>query len=178
LGVLPGIIGTMMANETIKLITGIGEPLINQLLTYNALNNQVFLLNLSARKETRSLIPKDEKTFLQMDYVWLCSSPVEQSEIDPDIFNDMIANGNVDVIDVREPHEMPAVNEFKHLKIPLAQLSDNSSLIKAGNIIAFCQSGKRSLQAAQILSGIFGDNKKIYSLRGGIVEWKKQKQTV
>ena len=35
----------------------------------------------------------------------------------------MIANGNVDVVDVREPHEMPAVNEFKHIKIPLAQLS-------------------------------------------------------
>ena len=57
MGVLPGIIGTMLANETIKLITGIGEPLINQLLTYNALNNQVYELNLSARKETRSLIP-------------------------------------------------------------------------------------------------------------------------
>ena len=42
LGALPGIIGTMMANETIKLITGIGEPLANQLLTYNALNNQVY----------------------------------------------------------------------------------------------------------------------------------------
>src|SRR5436190_15136765 len=66
LGVLPGIIGTMQANETIKLITGMGEPLINQLLTYNALNNQVYLLNLSARKETRSLIPKDEKAYLQM----------------------------------------------------------------------------------------------------------------
>src|SRR5436190_18794782 len=66
LGTLPGIIGTMMANETIKLITGIGEPLVNQLLTYNALNNQVYLLNLSARKETRSLIPKDEKAYLQM----------------------------------------------------------------------------------------------------------------
>src|SRR6187402_654755 len=144
LGVLPGIIGTMMANETIKLITGIGEPLINQLLTYNALNNQVYLLNLSARKETRSLIPKDEKTFLQMDYAWLCASPVEQSEIDPDIFNDMIANGNVEIIDVREPHEAPSVNEFKHLRIPLAQLSDNSSLIKSESVIAFCQSGKRS----------------------------------
>ena len=178
LGILPGIIGTMMANETIKLITGIGEPLINQLLTYNALNNQVYLLNLSARKETRSLIPKDKRAFLQMDYVWLCSSPVQQSEIDPDIFNDMIANGNVDVIDVREPHEIPAVNEFKHLKIPLAQLADNNSVIKSENVIAFCQSGKRSLQAAKILSGIFGDSKKIYSLRGGIVEWKKQKQTV
>jgi adenylyltransferase/sulfurtransferase len=45
LGVLPGIIGTMMANETIKLLTGIGDSLINQLLTYNALNNQVYQLN-------------------------------------------------------------------------------------------------------------------------------------
>jgi len=175
LGVLPGIIGTMMANETIKLITGIGEPLINQLFTYNALNNQVYQLNLSARKETRSLIPKDGRAFLQMDYVWLCASPVQQSEIGSDIFNDMISNGNVDVIDVREPHEMPAVNEFKHLKIPLAQLSDNSSLIKSGNIIAFCQSGKRSLQAAKILSGIFGDTKNVYSLRGGIVQWKQDR---
>ncbi len=59
LGVLPGIIGTMMANETIKLITGIGEPLVNQLFTYNALNNQVYQLSLSSRRETRSLIPKD-----------------------------------------------------------------------------------------------------------------------
>ena len=178
LGVLPGIIGTMMANETIKLITGIGESLVDQLFTYNALNNQVYQLNLSARKETRSLIPKDEKAFLQMDYVWLCASPVQQSEIDPDVFNDMIANGNVDVIDVREPHEIPAVNEFKHLRIPLAQLAENSSLLKSENVIAFCQSGKRSLQAAKILTGIFGDSKKIYSLHGGIVEWKKQKQTV
>jgi len=178
LGVLPGIIGTMMANETIKLVTGIGEPLINQLLTYNALNNQVFLLNLSPRKETRSLIPKDEKAFLQMDYVWLCSSPVQQSEIDSDIFNNMVAGGDADVIDVRELHEMPAVNEFDHIRIPLAQLADNISLMKSDTLIAFCQSGKRSLQAAKILSGIFGDSKKIYSLRGGIVEWKKQKQTV
>ena len=78
LGVLPGIIGTMMANETIKLITGIGEPLINQLLTYNALNNQVYELNLSARKETRSLIPKDEAEFLKTDYEWLCASPMNR----------------------------------------------------------------------------------------------------
>lgn len=178
LGVLPGIIGTMMANETIKLITGIGEPLIDQLFTYNALNNQVYILHLSARKDTRSLIPKNKKEFLQIDYEWLCASPVQQAEIDSDIFNGMVAKGNVDVIDVRELHEMPAVNEFNHIRIPLAQLADNTSLIKSDTVIAFCQSGKRSLQAANILSGIFGDRKKIYSLRGGIIEWKKLKQTV
>jgi adenylyltransferase/sulfurtransferase len=178
LGVLPGIIGTMMANETIKLITGIGEPLTDQLFTYNALNNQVYILHLSARKDTRSLIPKNKREFLQIDYEWLCASPVQQAEIDSDIFNGMMAKGNIDVIDVRELHEMPAVNEFNHIRIPLAQLADNTSLIKSDIVIAFCQSGKRSLQAANILSGIFGDRKKIYSLRGGIVEWKKLKHTV
>ena len=174
LGVLPGIIGTMMANETIKLITGIGEPLVDQLFTYNALNNQVYQLSLSSRKETRSLIPKDEKEFLKTDYEWLCAAPEQQqAEIDSDIFNSMVAGGDVDVIDVRELHEMPGVNEFNHIRIPLAQLADNISMIKSDTVIAFCQSGKRSLQAAKILSGIFGDTKKIYSLRGGIVQWKQ-----
>jgi len=174
LGVLPGIIGTMMANETIKLITGIGEPLIDQLFTYNALNNQVYQLNLSSRKETRSLIPKDEKEFLKIDYEWLCASPVQEAEIDTVTFNRLI-KADVDVVDVREPHEIPAVNEFLHIRIPLAQLADNISLIKSDTVIAFCQSGKRSLQAAKILSGIFGDTKKVYSLRGGIVQWKQDR---
>ena len=178
LGILPGIIGTMMASETIKLVTGIGEPLIDQLLTYNALNNQVYVLNLSAQENTRSLIPKNETEFLRTDYVWLCSTPVNEAEIDTVTFNNMIANGNVDVIDVRELHEIPAVNEFEHIRIPLAQLADNSSLVKSETVIAFCQSGKRSLQAAKILNGIFGKDKKVYSLRGGIVEWKKQQQIV
>ncbi len=174
LGVLPGIIGTMMANETIKLITGIGEPLIDQLFTYNALNNQVYQLNLSSRKETRSLIPKDEKEFLKIDYEWLCASPIQEAEIDTVTFNRLI-KADVDVVDVREPHEIPAVNEFLHIRIPLAQLADNISLIKSDTVIAFCQSGKRSLQAAKILSGIFGDTKKVYSLRGGIVQWKQDR---
>ena len=88
----------------------------------------------------------------------------------------MMAKGNIDVVDVRELHEMPTVNEFSHIRIPLAQLADNTSLIRSDTVITFCQSGKRSLQAAKILSGIFGNGKKIYSLRGGIIEWKKHKQ--
>jgi adenylyltransferase/sulfurtransferase len=178
LGVLPGIIGTMMANETIKLITGIGEPLINQLWTFNALNNQVYQLSLSARIETRSLIPKNHSEFLKTDYVWLCSSPVTKEEIDGEAFNKLMEKGNVDVIDVREINEMPEANEFSNIKIPLAQLADSTSLIRSDTVITFCQTGKRSLQAAKILNGIFGDSKSIYSLKGGIVEWKKQNQTV
>jgi len=177
-GALAGIIGAMMANETIKLITGIGDPLANQLLTYNSLNNQVYQFALSARKGTRSLIPENEVAFLRTDYEWLCSSQRKESEIEPDLFNGLIAKGNVDVIDVREPGEMPVVNDFSNIKIPLAKLSENKSLLRSDTIVAFCQSGQRSLQAVKILSSIFGEDKKIYSLRGGIVEWKKLKQTI
>jgi len=178
LGVLPGIIGTMMANEAIKYIIGIGELLVNQLFTYNALSNHVYIFGVSAKKETRSLIPANEAAFLKTDYEWLCSSPIINDEIDADTFNRLIEKGNVDVIDVRELHEMPAVSEFEHLKIPLTQLADNSLMIKSENVLAFCQTGKRSLQAVTILSGIFGGKKKIYSLHGGILGWKKQQQTV
>ena len=178
LGVLPGIIGAMMANETIKFITGIGEPLTNQLLTYNALNNQVYQFTISAGKLTRSLIPKNETEFLKTDYLMLCSSVGSQLEIDTETFNSLLEKGEVDIIDIRELHELPEVNEFSNIKIPLALLSDNTGLIKSGTVITFCQTGKRSLQATRILSGIFGDKKKVYSLKGGIVEWKKQKQTV
>lgn len=179
LGVLPGIIGTMMANETIKMITGMGEVLAGQLFTYNALNNQVYILNLSAAKETRSLIPKNKEEFLKTDYVWLCSSSISELEIDTDTFKAILANEKAnDIIDVREPGEIPVVTEFSTIKIPLGRLSDQTDLIQSDTVIVFCQSGKRSLQAARILSGIFGNTKKIYSLKGGIVQWKKEQQTV
>ena len=79
LGVLPGIIGTMMANETIKLITGIGKPLINSLLTYNTLNNQVFEVELSSNPATALLLPKDKESFKEMDYVFFCSASIQRS---------------------------------------------------------------------------------------------------
>lgn len=179
LGVLPGIIGTMMANETIKMITGIGEVLSGQLFTYNALNNQVYILSLLASEESRSLIPKNEDKFKKTDYVWLCSSPHPELEIDTETFKKILASEKKsDIIDVREPGEMPAATEFVNIKIPLGQLTDQTNLIHSDTVILFCQSGKRSLQAVRILSGIFGNTKKIYSLKGGIEQWKKEQQIV
>jgi adenylyltransferase/sulfurtransferase len=176
LGVLPGIIGTMMANEAIKYFTGIGELLAGQLLSFNALNNQVYLLTLSASDESRSLIPKDEEEFLKTDYVWLCSSLQSDSEIDSDEFSALIDKKDTVIIDVREPGEMPEVTEFSTIRIPLSQLNSNTNLIQSDTAVLFCQSGKRSLQAVRILNGIFGNSKKLYSLKGGILQWKKQNQ--
>jgi molybdopterin/thiamine biosynthesis adenylyltransferase/rhodanese-related sulfurtransferase len=173
LGVLPGIIGTMMANETIKMITGIGTSLANQLLTYNASTNEVYQFSLPGRT-TDSHSPKTKAEFLTTDYEWLCSSPATDEEIDADTFRDLIEKGDVDVIDVREPHELPKANEFSNIKIPLSQLPRNYIEIRSHSVVTFCQTGSRSLQAVKILKGIFGTEKKVYSLRGGILEWQRR----
>ena len=173
LGVLPGIIGAMQANETIKLLTGIGKPLINRMITYNALTNQLYELELTARPQTRSLIPENKNAFEKINYDWLCSVTIEQNEIDTIFFDDLLATGNVDLIDIREMEEMPAIDEFAHHKIPLSQLPENLSLIQWDTVVTICQTGKRSLQAAKQLATIFGKTKKIFSLRGGIIQWKQ-----
>lgn len=171
LGVLPGIIGTMQANETIKLITGIGMPLINQLITYNALTNEVYQVSLATNLAARSSLPKDEKEFAQMDYEWLCAPIHKEYELDGTTFNKLLSEKNVAVIDVRELEEPPLVTAFNYTQIPLSQFSNNIPAIEKEIIILFCQSGKRSLQAAQILFDAVGTSKKIFSLKGGIVKW-------
>jgi adenylyltransferase/sulfurtransferase len=115
---------------------------------------------------------------LKTDYEWLCSPAIINGEIDAEMFSSFLEMGNIDVIDVREPHESPAVSEFPNINIPLGQLPNNAAEIKADTVITFCQTGSRSLQAARILNGIFGESKKVYSLRGGILGWKKLKQSV
>lgn len=177
LGVIPGIIGTMQASETIKLITGIGQPLINSLLTFNALTNQFYQLTIKAHDGTRALIPLNETEFLQMDYEWLCASTFNQPEITASDFDTMFADKNVTIIDVRETQELPKPTEFKFLNIPLGKIINNHiPVIDTQNIIVFCQTGKRSTQAAQLLFNRFGESKKIYSLQGGIVNWIKNHQ--
>ena len=173
IGVLPGIIGTMMASETIKLITGIGFPLINRILTYNTLNNQSYELEVTPQKSTHLLIPGDEKAFKEMDYELLCASPLNSVEIDEVSFWQLIEKNNTAIIDVRELNEMPAVTSFAHLQIPLGKINENLAELKTDTVVLFCQSGKRSLQAAKLLLNIYGANKNIYSLKGGIISLKK-----
>lgn len=177
LGVLPGIIGTMQANETIKLITGMGKPLINSLLTYNALNNGMYELALSARQESKSLIPATAAAFEQTDYNWLCATNIQPFEIDIAAFNHLLNSNTAEIIDVRELSELPLPTAFTYTQIPLSVFKENIAAIKGETVILFCQSGKRSLQAAQMLFDTFGESKKIFSLQGGILNWLKNNST-
>ena len=73
LGVLPGTIGVMQATEVIKLITGVGTPLANQMLTYTALNNQYLTLQLIKNPASIKTSPTSLDIFMQTNYVHLCS---------------------------------------------------------------------------------------------------------
>lgn len=173
LGVLTGIIGSMQANETIKLITGIGTPLINRLLTYNALTSQVYEMSLTASDEKAFFIPKDKASFINFDYDIACCAD-NGFEIDSNQFDTFLNNNNITIIDVREMDEKPLITEFSHVHIPLGQLNEKAALLKGDTFITFCQTGGRSMQAAKLLYETFDSKKKIYSLKDGIINWKPQ----
>jgi sulfur-carrier protein adenylyltransferase/sulfurtransferase len=172
LGVLPGIIGSMQANETIKLITGIGEPLVNQLLTFNAINNSQFIYNYTPNISADGM-PANEEAFKKMDYEIECSTTDRRFQIEIEKFDEMLLSKKAKFIDVREYHELPSVNEFEHTRIPLGELKNKMGELTEDKIVFFCQSGIRSMQAAAMATEYFGDKERFYSLQSGIVSWKK-----
>lgn len=170
LGVLPGIIGTMQASEAIKLISGVGEPLINQMLIYNSYTNQTYKINLTASAETASG-PSDLDAFLEMDYNWFCginSSETEVMEISPGEFREAVLEDDYTVIDVREPGELPLVSDFEHIHIPLSVIRKEIPGIDGDKVILFCHSGVRSIIAGELLMAAY-PGKEFYSLKGGVL---------
>lgn len=167
LGVLTGIMGTMQANEAIKLITGIGQPLINKLMIYNSLNSQTYTIDLSENKGTYDM-PLNEEEFKKLNYNWICADTKNPEIIDVTIFRQLLTENNIVFIDVRENDEKPDV-EFHHKRIPLSTFESEVKSLGENEIVLFCQTGRRSLEAAQILFKKNDKIKKIYSLKNGIV---------
>ncbi len=175
LGVLPGIIGTMQASETIKLITGIGQPLVNRLYIFNALNNQGYEMILEKKKGSSSWIPsRCRKHFGNTNYESLCENGISSFDITVEEFDEWLGKDKVRVIDVREFGEEPMASEFEHEHIPLSQLRKSFTMNGQDRILFFCQSGTRSAQAARWITDLYGKEKKVYSLRGGILNYKNQ----
>ena len=169
LGTLPGIIGMMQATEAIKLITGIGEPLINKMVTYNALNNDLMTVDLSAAFALPITMPENEHEFKQMNYEIFCNSSSNTVEqIDAAKFRQFLQDENLAIIDVREPGEKPLAT-FRHIQLPMSAFKENMDQIPAGDVVIFCQSGKRSLIAGELLVAHFNDRRRIYNLKNGIL---------
>ena len=170
LGVVPGIIGSMQANEIIKIITGIGKPLYNQLLVYNALDCGTVKLTISKNNLADKFMPADEKAFAEHNYTIACSTAGEAiKEITAaELF--LLPAGSFQLIDVRKEEEQPKIVKEELIKIELSTLNERTGLLTAPVLITVCQTGVRSKQAAIMLMKIFGNNKKIYSLNGSIFQ--------
>jgi adenylyltransferase/sulfurtransferase len=165
----------MMAGELIKLITGIGEPLVNRLLTYDMLQHRSFDLEISKRPVPASM-PTDPEAFLKTDYDWLCGTQAHEFEIDPETFSQYIGDDGTVIVDVREWTELPEVQEFDHVKHPLGQVGAFVPEAGKRRVIFFCQSGKRSAEAARSWKDTTGNIAQVFSLRGGILRWKASKK--
>lgn len=173
LGVLPGIIGTMQASEAIKMITGIGKPLINTILSYNALENLFYEFHIPPVKNKGVSLPKTTGEFKNFNYDWFCGNIRQHLEISPEEFEILRKNNDITVIDVREFGELPFVNEFPHVQLPLSEFENGiTKLNLKEKVVLFCKSGHRSLTALNILLEKY-PHCQARNLSGGIETWKR-----
>jgi sulfur-carrier protein adenylyltransferase/sulfurtransferase len=180
LGVLPGIIGSIQAMETLKLIIGKGEPLVGRLLLFDALGMKFRELKLRKNPEC-PLCGKNPTVTKLIDYVEFCGirgeeAPAPQTtvpEMTPRELKTRLDRGDdLYILDVREPHEYQICNIGGHL-IPLSDLSRRvNELDSAQEIVAHCRSGKRSAEAAEFLRS--AGFRKIWNLKGGILAWSDE----
>lgn len=177
LGVLPGMIGTMQATEAIKIITGIGEPLINKIISYNALQNLFYEFSISPLKTGSYSMPKTLEEFKAFDYDWFCGVADHSHEISVADFDILRTTGDLTIIDVREPGEEPKVTDISYHQIPLSTFDNTLPTINPnGVIVIFCKSGKRSLIAANKMLQAYQDCR-VYSLAGGVEAWLARLET-
>lgn len=182
LGVLPGTIGTLQATEALKLILGVGEPLIGKLLLYNALDMSFDFVSLRKNPNCKVCGPEPEVTEL-IDYEAFCGVPGHDHEegsvgggwdIEAVELAERLAQGEpIHLLDVREPHEL----EISHLEgatlIPLGQLAARlTELDSAKEMVVFCKGGTRSARALELLAS--AGFRKVKNLKGGINAWAKE----
>jgi adenylyltransferase/sulfurtransferase len=175
LGVLPGIIGMLQAIEAIKLIVGIGEPLIGRLLHFDALKVKFRELNL--RRDAQCPVCGDTPTiFSPINYEQFCGARDEKTipAISAhELKRKLDAHEAFELIDVREPFEYEIARIDGAKLIPLAEIGDRTEeLQREQPIVVHCHSGKRSAQAVRLLQQRGFSN--VYNLEGGIDAWSDQ----
>jgi len=187
LGVLPGIVGSLQASEVIKVITGVGEPLVGRLFTFDALNFETRTLRF--KKDKHNPISGESPTIKALiDYEQFCgivkhpaNSEIQKAnnvkELTVQELKELIdKKADFQLIDVREDYEFEIANIGGEL-IPLGTVLHNADKIsKDKQVVIHCRSGKRSADAIRALEEKFGyDN--LYNLKGGILAYADQIDT-
>jgi sulfur-carrier protein adenylyltransferase/sulfurtransferase len=178
LGVLCASIASVMGTEAIKLVTGIGEPLLGRLMVYDA-------LEMSYRTITIRKDPSTRKITELIDYEEFCglvsqdaAEEAAGSTITPRELRELLDSGKkVALIDVREPVEWDINHIDGAQLIPKSSINSGEGLAKLPQdriAVLYCKTGVRSAEAlAAVKKAGFAD---AVHLQGGIVAWAKQMQ--
>ena len=179
LGVLPALIGSIQATETIKMILGNGSTLSGRLVLYDALNMKFRELKL--RRNPECPVCGDNPTVRELiDYEQFCGIPQQEPEPEPglseweidvvDLKQRLDRGDPIFVLDVREPHEYQICSLPDTVLIPLGDLPKRvNELNSADDIVVHCKSGIRSAKAVDFLKKT--GFRKVKNLKGGILAW-------
>ena len=184
IGILPGIVGLIQANEVVKLILGKGESLVGRLLLFDALAMKFREMKL--RKDKACPICGDNPTITELiDYEEFCGiMPVEESTNDAEmeiaveqVKKMLDARHSFKLIDVREPSEYEICKIAQATLIPLGDIEAKdqeklNGLSPDEEIVLHCKAGVRSMKALKALKDMGFSNLK--SMRGGINEWSEK----
>ena len=176
LGVLPGIIGTIQATEAIKILIGIGEPLVGRFLIFDALRMRFRELKL--RRDPDCPVCGDRPTVRELiDYEQFCGvtavpqtgAPLEETSVDG-LKTRLDSEDDLLLLDVREPQEYQICAIPGSTLIPLGELPGRLAELEGRrNIVVHCKSGVRSAKAVKLLREAgFSDT---VNLKGGILAW-------
>jgi molybdopterin/thiamine biosynthesis adenylyltransferase/rhodanese-related sulfurtransferase len=177
LGVLPGIVGSIQAMETIKLILGAGDPLVGRLLLFDALAMRFRELKLKKNPDC-PMCGKNRTITKLIDYEEFCGIRGEEAPAMTDGISEITATelkarqdrgDKLFILDVREPHEYQICNLNGKL-IPLGELPRRvNELDSSVEMVVHCRSGKRSADAIHFLQT--AGFKKLWNLKGGVLAW-------
>jgi adenylyltransferase/sulfurtransferase len=183
LGILPGFIGVVQATETVKLLLGVGRPLIGRLLLYDALDMSV--REMKVRKNPKCPICGPNPTITGLiDYQQFCGVHRPEPEpkkagADPDQITSLELKALMDrgerpvVLDVRNPEEIAICRIAGSIVIPLPELAGRlGELDRSQAMVVHCKSGMRSAKAITLMRE--AGFSQLRNLTGGILAWIKE----
>jgi len=172
LGVLPGVMGTIQATEAIKLIVGIGAPLLGRLLTYDALEMRFGEFRFTRRPDCA--VCGEHPTIREpADLAEICSADVmaQVRRLSPVELHELF--GQVAIVDVRSPKEFGASHLPGAVNIPVGEVEQRLAEIPRDQPVVFiCRSGARSMTASA--SATRAGLANVAHLEGGLLGWAKQ----
>lgn len=172
LGVLPGIVGSVMALEAIKLLAGLGETLDGRLWSFDALRFTATTVRVARDPANPLTGDRPSQTGL-IDYEAFCGLPAAIPALSvSELAHWQVRGVDFQLIDVREPHEHARANLGGRL-IPLAEIASRAGEIDPqSRVVVHCQSGKRSAAAVQTLRDL--GFSQVWNLEGGLVAWEAE----